>query len=341
MSKADILVLGASGYTGAETVRLIARHPNMRIAGLTADRRAGDEMRDVFPHLGMLDLPTLQRVEDVDLGGYDGVVCCLPHGTTQETVAQIPAHVKVADLSADFRLSIDEYKKWYGADHKAPARQAEAVYGLTEHYRDAIKGTSLTAVPGCYPTSILMPLIPLLKAGLIDAGDIAADSKSGVTGAGRAPAEGKLHTEVSEGFHAYGVGHHRHMAELDQELSIAAGQPVMSAFTPHLLPMNRGILSTIYVQGDADAIHGELAARYADEYFVGVLPLGEVPATRHVRGSNHQLIGVVADRRPGRTIIVSVIDNLIKGAAGQGLQDLNLMLGLEETAGLQQAPLFP
>ncbi|MGB1087486.1 MAG: N-acetyl-gamma-glutamyl-phosphate reductase [Alphaproteobacteria bacterium] len=341
MSTANILVLGASGYTGAETVRLLARHPNMRIAALTADRKAGQEMASVFPHLGVLDLPTLQRVEDLDLSAYDGVVCCLPHGTTQETVAAIPAGVKVADLSADFRLSLDDYKKWYGADHKAPERQKDAVYGLTEHYRDAVKAANLVAVPGCYPTSALNPLIPLIKAGAIDLDDIVVDAKSGVTGAGRAPAEGKLHTEVSEGFHAYGVGHHRHMSELDQELGKAAGRDVMAAFTPHLLPMNRGILSTIYVKGEAQAIHQVLAERYRDEYFVGVLPFGEVPATRHVRGSNHQLIGVVADRRPGRTIIVSVLDNLVKGAAGQGLQNLNLMLGLDETAGLQQAPLFP
>ncbi len=341
MSTANILVLGASGYTGAETVRLLARHPNMRIAALTADRKAGQEMADVFPHLGVLDLPSLQRVEDLDLTAYDGVVCCLPHGTTQETVAAIPASVKVADLSADFRLSVDEYKKWYGADHKAPERQKDAVYGLSEHYRDEIKAANLAACPGCYPTSALNPLIPLVKAGAIGLDDIVVDAKSGVTGAGRAPTEGKLHTEVSEGFHAYGVGHHRHMSELDQELGKAAGKPVVAAFTPHLLPMNRGILSTIYVEGEAEAIHKVLADRYADEYFVGVLPFGQVPATRHVRGSNHQLIGVVADRRAGRTIIVSVLDNLVKGAAGQGVQNLNLMLGLAETAGLEQAPLFP
>lgn len=341
MSTANILVLGASGYTGAETVRLLARHPNMRIAALTADRKAGQQMADVFPHLGVLDLPTLQRVEELDLASYDGVVCCLPHGTTQETVAAIPTSVKVADLSADFRLSISEYKKWYDADHKAPERQKDAVYGLTEHYRDAVKAANLVAVPGCYPTSALNPLLPLVQAGAIDLADIVIDAKSGVTGAGRAPAEGKLHTEVSEGFHAYGVGHHRHMSELDQELGKAAGQEVIAAFTPHLLPMNRGILSTIYVKGDPQAIHKLLADRYAEEYFIGVLPFGQVPATRHVRGSNHQLIGVAADRRAGRTIIVSVLDNLVKGAAGQGIQNLNLMLGLPETAGLEQAPLFP
>lgn len=342
MEQANLLILGASGYTGAETVRLAARHPRLRIGGMTADRKAGESLGAVFPHLATLDLPRLTKIDEVRFEDYDAVVCALPHATTQQVIKTIPESVKVADLSADFRLeNAADYERWYGGSHQALDRQKTAVYGLTEFYRDAIAQTALAACPGCYPTSALMPLVPLLGEKLIDPDAIIIDSKSGVSGAGRAPAEGKLHTEVSEGMHAYGVGHHRHMAEIDQELSKAAGTAVQASFTPHLVPMNRGIISTIYVRGDAEAIHAALATRFAGEAFVHVLQPGEVPATRHVRGSNQVRIGVAADRQPGRTIVVSVLDNLVKGAAGQGLQNLNLMLGFKETDGLLQEPLFP
>ena len=339
--KANVLILGASGYTGAEAVRLLSLHPHVNIGGLTADRKAGQVMGDVFPHLAHLDLPPLQAMDEVDFSKFDAVIAGLPHRTTQEVVAKIPKGIKVSDISADFRLQPDDYKTWYGQDHKAPERQPDAVYGLPEFYRDEIKTADISAGAGCYPTASLTPLIPLLREQLIASDDIVIDAKSGVSGAGRAPGEGKLHTEVSEGFHAYGVGHHQHMGELDQELSKAAGQPVQASFTPHLLPMNRGILSTIYVSGDPDQIHKALADRFEDEAFVHVLPFGEVPATRHVRGSNQLRIGVVANRQPGRAIVISVIDNLVKGASGQAIQNLNLMLGFDETTGLMQAPLFP
>ncbi len=342
MDQANLLILGASGYTGAETVRLAARHPRLRIGGLTADRKAGETLGAVFPHLAPLDLPELVKIDDVRFEDFDAIVCALPHATTQEVIKTIPQSVKVADLSADFRLDDPaQYEQWYGGPHQALDRQKTATYGLSEFYRDKIKTGSLAACPGCYPTSALMPLVPLLDAGAIDPAHIIIDAKSGVSGAGRAPAEGKLHTEVSEGIHAYGVGHHRHMAEIDQELSKAAGSVVTASFTPHLVPMNRGIISTIYVAGEADALHATLHDRFADEPFVHVLPKGQVPATRHVRGSNQVRIGVVADRQPGRAILVSVLDNLVKGAAGQGLQNLNLMLGFDETDGLMQEPLFP
>jgi len=342
MAKAQIAILGASGYTGAELVRLIARHPDMEIAALTADRKAGLAMSDVFPHLGVIELPALTKIGDVDWAGIDAVFCCLPHGTTQEIIAGLDARLKVVDLSADFRLTdTAAYADWYGLEHKAKELQKQAVYGLPEFYRAAIRNARLIANTGCYVATSLLPVVPLLDAGLIDPDAIIIDAKSGVTGAGRAPKEGTLHAEVSEGFHAYGVAKHRHTAEMDQEFSKAAGREVICSFTPHSLPQNRGILATIYVHGEADAIHAALAARYGPEPFVHVLAKGQVPSTRHVRGSNHCLIGVVADRQPGRTIIVSALDNLVKGASGQALQCMNIALGFDETAGLEQLPLFP
>ena len=348
MSKEQIkiAIIGASGYTGAELVRLLAHHEHADIRALTADRNAGKPMSDVFPHLGGIDLPDLVKKEDVDWSGIDVVFCCLPHGTTQEFIAGLPENLKVIDLSADFRLNdVKTYAEWYGHDHLAPDLQKEAVYGITELARDAIKKARLVANPGCYPTSALLPLVPLIEAKQIDTGNIIIDSKSGVTGAGRAPKEGTLFAEVSEGIHAYGVAAHRHAPEIEQGLSTAAGQNIIVNFTPHLMPMNRGILSTIYVGlangASADDLLATLQKKYADEPFVRVLANGAVPHTRHVRGSNHCLIGVVADRLEGRAVIVSVIDNLVKGASGQAVQNMNLVCGLAETTGLEQEPLFP
>jgi N-acetyl-gamma-glutamyl-phosphate reductase len=337
-----VAILGASGYTGAELVRLIARHPRLHIVALTAERRAGQEMAEVFPHLATLDLPKLATIDEVAWEGVDAVFCALPHATTQSVVAGLPERVKVVDLSADFRLEDPAaYEAWYGHPHGQTELQKTVVYGLPELYRERIASARIVANTGCYVVTALLPLAPLLKTRLIEPDPIVIDAKSGVTGAGRAPKEANLFAEVSEGFHAYGVGHHRHMGEIDQELSKAAGQPVTASFTPHLVPQNRGILATCYVRGDAEAIHAALAERYAAEPFVHVLAFGHTPATRHVRGSNHCLIGVVADRQPGRAIVVSVTDNLVKGASGQAIQNLNLMLGLPETMGLEQLPLFP
>jgi N-acetyl-gamma-glutamyl-phosphate reductase len=337
-----IAILGASGYTGAELVRLIASHPAMEVAALTADRKAGQSMGAVFPHLGHLDLPPLRRIEEVDFGPVDLVFCALPHATTQAVIAGLPPLLKVVDLSADFRLEDPAaYAKWYGGPHQAEALQAEAVYGLPEFYRERIRDARLVANTGCYVATALLPVLPLLEAGAIDPDEIIIDAKSGVSGAGRAAKEGTLFCEVAEGFHAYGVGRHRHMAELDQEFSRAAGRTVTASFTPHLIPVNRAIFATIYVRGEAAEIHRVLEARYAEEPFVRVLPADVAPQSRHVRGSNFCHIGVVADRRKGRTIVLATLDNLMKGASGQAVQNANLMLGLPETAGLEAAALFP
>lgn len=346
MSEVRVAILGASGYTGAELVRMLAGHPQFRITALTGDRKAGQPLASVFPHLGKLSLPDLVAIADVDFGKVDAVFCCLPHGTTQEVIAGLPQHVKVVDLSADFRLtSLDAYAQWYGHPHQAPELQKQAVYGLTELKREAVRTARLVANPGCYPTSVQLPLVPLIKAGLIETSDIIIDAKSGTSGAGRAAKEANLYCEVTEGIHAYGVASHRHAPEIEQELGEAAGRDVLVAFTPHLMPMSRGMLSTIYVRtakgAKAADLRAELNRVYKDEPFIGVLPEGAVPATRHVRGSNFCFMNVFDDRLPGRVIITSVIDNLVKGASGQALQNMNLMLGLPETTNLDQQPLFP
>lgn len=342
MTEIRVAILGASGYTGAELTRLLLSHPSMRIAALTANSKAGQSMADVYPQFSHWDLPMLTTIEETDWSAIDLAFCALPHATTQEVIAAVPTHVKVVDLSADFRLrDIAMYAKWYGHEHMAPELQKEAVYGLPEFYREELKTCRLAAGTGCFVVDGLMPLVPLLEAGVIDPDDIIIDSKTGITGAGRSAAEWKLFSEVTEGTKAYGIASHRHTSEFDQELSKAAGREVRVSFTPHLLPMNRGILGTIYVKGDATVIHQTLAARYKDEPFVEIMPFGEAPTTWHVKGSNLCRIGVCADRRPGRAILVSVIDNLVKGASGQAIQVANIMCGLPETEGLTGAPIFP
>ena len=339
-------ILGASGYTGAELLRLLGDHPRAEIRALTAERQAGKAIGEVFPQLAVYDLPSLVKVEDVDVAGLDVVFCCLPHATTQAIVKALPRGPKIVDLSADFRLRDPElYAQHYGHAHQAVEIQAEAVYGLTEHYRDAIQATWLVANPGCYTTTSELPLIPLLRRGLIQAEGIVIDAKSGVSGAGRDAKQGSLFTEVAEGIHAYGVATHRHTPEIEQCLADFAGRPIMVTFTPHLMPMSRGILGTIYVRQAAGVsaadLHAALAEAYAGEPFVHVLPFKSLPQTRHVRGTNLCLIGVHPSRVPGEAILVSVLDNLVKGASGQAIQNMNAMLGLDERTGLGQRPLFP
>jgi len=370
--KTRVAILGASGYTGGELVRILAHHPHAEIALMTADRKAGQELATVFPSLLAPDLPGMVSLDDVEWHGVDIdiVFCALPHGTTQDVIkalfhktghtmtdeiiyegrddliSAIAKPVRVIDLSADFRLeNIETYAEWYGHEHRAPELQKEAVYGLTEWARDAVRDARLVANPGCYTTTSLLPLLPLLEAGLIEVDPIVIDAKSGVTGAGRAAREANLFSEVSEGMHAYGVGSHRHAPEIEQELTKAAGENVLVSFTPHLVPMNRGIFSTIYVRMRAGVtvvdLRQALLDQYGADYFVTVLPEGLAPATRNVRGSNHCHLNVFPDRVAGRAILLSVTDNLVKGASGQAVQNMNVMLGYDEKAGLEQEPLFP
>lgn len=345
-AKLKIGILGASGYTGADLVRLLAAHPNADLRVLTANQHAGKPMRAVYPHLGGLDLPDLVSWEQADWAGLDVVFCGLPHGTTQEIVATMPRALKVVDLSADFRLRDPEvYAQWYGHEHRALDLQEEAVYGLSELNRAAVTSARLVACPGCYPTAVLLSLVPLVEQRLIEAGELIIDAKSGVTGAGRKVAQNLLFAEVGEGIHPYGIASHRHCPEMEQEIGLAAGSTVAVSFTPHLMPMNRGELVTCYVKMEpgrrAEDLRAALAERYEGEPFVRVLPEGESPATRNVRGSNYAVMGVFADRIPGRAIVICAIDNLVKGSSGQAIQNMNLMFDLPETAGLMQQPLFP
>lgn len=339
----NVAILGASGYTGAELVRIIATHPALRIAALAADRKAGLAMAEVFPHLRHLDLPTLTSAEAVDYTGIDLVFCALPHGLSQALVRDLPRHLKVVDLGADFRLRDPaEYRKWYGLDHAAPELQSEAVYGLTEFYRDDIARARLVAGTGCNAACVQFALRPLIAEGLIDLDEILVDLKAGVSGAGRGLKETMLFAERAGDVAGYSLGgKHRHLGEFDQEFSLIAGRRVEIQFAPHLVPVSRGVLASCHVRGEAAAIHAALAARYASEPFVTVLPLGQTPGMAHVAGSNFCHIGVVADRRAGRAMVVSALDNLNKGSAGQAVQNANLMLGLPETLGLMLAPVFP
>ncbi|KIC48558.1 N-acetyl-gamma-glutamyl-phosphate reductase [Tateyamaria sp. ANG-S1] len=339
----NIAILGASGYTGAELIRLIAGHSSIEIKALGAFSKAGQTVAQVYPHLRHLDLPPMVAFDQIDWAGIDLCFCALPHKTSQEVISGLPRDLRIVDLSADFRLRDPEaYQKWYGNPHAAVEMQGEAVYGLTEFYRDEIAGARLVAGTGCNAATGQFALRPLIAAGVIDLDDIILDLKAAVSGAGRALKENLLHAELSEGYHAYATGgSHRHLGEFDQEFSKVAGRDVHIQFQPHLIPANRGILGTAYVKGDAHAVLDTLASAYQAEPFIEVLPMGEVPSTRHVRGSNFCHIGVAADRLPGRTVVVAALDNLTKGSSGQALQNANLMLNIDEVEGLMMAPLFP
>lgn len=338
-----VAILGASGYTGAELVRLIATHEGLEISALSADRKAGMTMAEVFPFLRHLTLPKLQKIDEIDFSGIDLCFCALPHATTQQVVAALPRTLRIVDLSADFRLRDPaEYERWYGQPHTAVDLQKEAVYGLTEFYRPEIAKARLVAGTGCNAATGQYALRPLISKGCIDLDDILIDLKAGVSGAGRSLKENLLHAELSGGTHSYSAGgKHRHLGEFDQEFSALAGRPVHVQFTPHLLPMNRGILATVYVKGDPKVVHETLATAYATEPFLKVLPFGALPSTRDIAGSNFCHIGVIGDRIPGRAAVIAVLDNLTKGSSGQAIQNANLMLGLPETQGLMLAPVFP
>lgn len=344
--KIRIAVLGASGYTGADLVRLALGHPRVAITALAANTRAGQVMADIWPHFAMFpNLPALIRAEQINWSDVDVVFGCLPHAASAELLSTI-AGPRIIDLSADFRLrDAATYGEWYGNAHPAPQLLSEAVYGLSEQARSRLADARLVACPGCYPTAALLALLPLAEAKLIRPTNISINALSGVSGAGRSVKEANLFPEISEAVAPYAVGRHRHMPEIEQELGLAFGTQVRVSFTPHLVPMNRGELETIAVELADGAtvadVRAHLARRYADEPFVHMLPEGVAPATRMVRGSNHMVVNVFADRIAGRALVIAAIDNLVKGSSGQAIQNMNLMFGLPETMGLEAAPLFP
>ena len=350
-AKPSLALLGATGYTGLEALRLLSAHPHFALRTLVS-RRADKNLAQDFPTLvqgaqgAQGGLPPLQRAEEADWAGCDAVLSALPHGSAAELLRELPPQLRVVDMSADFRLKDKAlYARCYGRAHAAPHLLSEAVYGLSEWNREAIADARLVACPGCYPTASLLLLLPLLRAQALASEDIIIDAKSGVSGAGRAVAEERLFCEVGESAQPYALGSHRHVPEMEQALNAVAAAPVQLTFTPHLLPMNRGEIVTIYARlapgQTPDSVRDILRAQYETSRFVRVLEEGAVASTRQVRGSNYCLLGVYADRAAQRVILLSVLDNLVKGAAGQAIQNLNLMFGFAEEAGLAGAPLFP
>ena len=341
-------IVGASGYTGGELARLLCIHPSVTITAATSRQYEGKPLARIFPHLrDRTDLTCRNLGVDEIIDLADLIFCAVPHKTAMDVVPSfLKAGKKVVDLSADFRIKdVTVYEQWY-QPHSAADLVEEAVYGLPEIFREEIRTARLVANPGCYPTSITLGLAPLMKSGLIDPATIIIDSKSGTSGAGRAAQVGTLFCEVTDGFRPYKVGGvHRHIPEIEQNLSALAGEPITVSFTPHLLPISRGILTTIYTDLKGQAGLAEIYALYeqmfGEELFVRLLEPGSLPATQHVRGSNYCDISLNLDERTGRLIIVSAIDNIVKGASGQAVQNMNLMYGFDEDAGLLQAPLFP
>jgi len=342
-------LLGASGYTGADLLRLGVMHPGLNFVSLTANTHAGKPMSAVFPHLSSANLPDLVTNESVDWSNVDVVFCGLPHGASQAIISDIlkeSTDTRIVDMSADYRLrDVEVYKSTYGLEHISPELQAKAAYGLTEHNREAIKSAPIIACPGCYPTAVLLALLPLVKTGAISGDDLIIDAKSGVTGAGRGLKQNTLMAEAGESVSPYAVGKHRHGPEIDQEISKALGEDIVVNFTPHLIPMSRGELITAHVKlgnaKNAEELRAELAKAYEDEPFIRIAAEGEMPSTGHVRGSNHCVINVFDDRISGRAIVIAAIDNLVKGSAGQAIQNFNVAFGFDEATGLAALPLFP
>lgn len=343
-------IVGGTGYTGVELLRLLATHPNMKVTAITSRGEAGRPVSDLFPNLrGHFDL-SFTDPADGGLDHCDVVFFATPHGVAQSTVPELlEKGIKVIDLSADFRVrDIALWEKWYNQPHACPELVGEAVYGLPEVNRDKIKNARLIACPGCYPTSVQLGFLPLLEKGLVDTSDLIANSASGATGAGRQASVNNLLAETTDSFKAYGVPGHRHLPEIEQGLMDIAGSPVNLTFVPHLLPIIRGIHSTLYatLKGAAlDCSEAELQQLYEDcfkdEPFVDVMPAGSHPQTRSVRGSNTCRISVFRPQGGNKVVVLVVEDNLVKGASGQAIQNMNIMFGLPESAGLEAPALLP
>lgn len=346
MEKKKAAVLGASGYTGGDLLRFLFTHPKVEVTYATAEKHAGKKISEILPHLrGLFDLE-LQPLNAKSIPDEVEIVfAALPHGTSAKVVQELVERgKKVVDLGADFRLSYEVYKLWYG-EHPCPELISEAVYGITELYEPKIAKARLVANPGCYPESAILGLAPVISKQLIEEDSIIIDSKSGVSGAGRSPELGLHFCEVNEGVKAYKIGEHRHAPEIEEVLSNYSGLDVRVSFTPHLIPMDRGILSTIYVKLKDEMTTGELLNLYDNFYsgkrFVRIAPEKIYPSTGDVRGSNFCDIGIKANPKNRTAVIISVLDNLVKGASGQAIQNMNVMMGFEESLGIDMPPVFP
>ncbi len=337
-------IVGGTGYTGVELLRLLAQHPHAELTAITSRGEAGQPVSDMFPSLrGRVDLPFTDPAQ-ADLKACDVVFFATPNGIAMQQARELlDAGVRVIDLAADFRIKdIATWEKWYGMTHACPDLVAEAVYGLPEVNREQIKTARLVANPGCYPTAVQLGFLPLVESGIVDRGHLIADAKSGVSGAGRKAETHILHAEAADSFKAYGVAGHRHLPEISQGLAAIGRAPVGLTFVPHLTPMIRGIHATLYATLQSDVDLQELfEQRYANEPFVDVLPKGAHPETRSVRGANVCRIAVHRPQGGDTVVVLSVIDNLVKGAAGQAVQNMNLMFGCPESTGLTQVPLSP
>ncbi|MDI3491622.1 MAG: N-acetyl-gamma-glutamyl-phosphate reductase [Thauera sp.] len=340
-------VVGGTGYTGVELLRLLSRHPEVTLTAITSRGEAGMPVAEMFPSLRRrVDLKFVTP-QDAQLEQCDAVFFATPNGIAMKQAAElVAAGVRVIDLAADFRIrDVAEWQKWYGMEHAAPALVAEAVYGLPEVNREQIRKARVLANPGCYPTAVQLGFLPLVEAGLVDTDHLIADAKSGVSGAGRKAEVHTLLPEAADSFKAYGVPGHRHLPEIRQGLSLAAGSPVGLTFVPHLTPMIRGIHATLYGRikpgVDLPDLQALFEKRYANEAFVDVMPAGSHPETRSVRASNLCRIAVHRPQGGDTIVVLSVIDNLVKGAAGQAVQNLNIMFGFDEEAGLDIVPVSP
>ncbi|HXW85121.1 MAG TPA: N-acetyl-gamma-glutamyl-phosphate reductase [Candidatus Binataceae bacterium] len=346
--KVKVGVVGASGYSGIEAVRLLAGHPFVELSVLTSEHYAGREVVEVYRHLAGIDLPPFEELRaGLFRGRAEAVLACLPEKVGAATVAElVQSGIKVVDLSADFRLKDPAaYRATYGVEHPAPELLRETVYGLSEFHRQELRSARVVANPGCFPTGALLALLPLIRRDLIEPSSIVIDAKSGTTGARRAPAIDQLFAEVNENFRAYNVGRHRHTPEMEQEIGDVLGREVAIMFVPHLLPVTRGILTSIFMRPRAGTTEHDVAAAFeasfAKSRFVRILKPGELPELRNVRATNFCEIAFVLDRRSQTLLVLTAIDNLGKGAAGQAIQNLNLMLGFDEAAGLLNAAPVP
>lgn len=343
-----VSIIGATGYTGVELLRFLSRHPEAEIVGLTSQSYAGQAFTDIFPSARRFTELLCEEQDPARLADKSDVVfTALPHGVSMEVAAAVVEHgKKVIDLGADYRFDdVKVYEEWYKVEHKTPDLAVEAVYGLPEIRRAEIRKARIVGNPGCYPTSITLGLAPLLKNKLVDTKTVIIDSKSGVSGGGRGLNLAFHYAECNENFKAYNIGVHRHTPEIEQELSKLAGEKLIVSFTPHLVPMTRGILSTIYASLHNTTSPDELLALYRefykDEYFVRIMDQGQYPQTKWVAGANFCDIGLTVDPRTNRVVVVSAIDNLVKGASGQAIQNMNILFGLPEKTGLEYPGMWP